>query len=99
LTLLTRVDTTDAYNATVPGSWVETVITGRVDQRSRDEDHGDGRQSEESGWLLLTNSATVTPPCRIRDGGNLFDVIGTPWPVYGRAGVDHYEATLRLVNG
>ena len=60
---------------------------------------GDGRRAEDSGWLLLTNATTVAPACRIRDGAQVYDVVGAPWPVYGRAGVDHYEATLKLVNG
>lgn len=99
LTLLTRVDTTDAYGASVPGSWIETVITGYVEQRTRGEDHSDGRRAEESGWFLATNSAAVTPGCRVRCDAGLFDVIGAPAPWYRGKVIHHYEVTLRLVNG
>ena len=99
LTLLTRVDTTDAYHARVPGLWVETVITGWLEPAQSDEDHEDGRQAEVSGWRLFTNAAHVKASDRIVDGASTYDVIGAPRPYRSRAGVDHYEATLRLVNG
>lgn len=99
LILQQRSDTTDAYNASVPSLWSDTIIRGRIDQKSRTDDLGEGRQAEVSEWLLLTNAATVAAQDRVVDGSLTFEVVGRPWPVYAGSGVHHYEATLRLVVG
>ena len=99
LTLQTRTTTTDTYGAVVVSGWTDSTITGRIDQQTRKEATGNGREGEESSWRLFTNSADVSADDRVKDGGLIFDVIGRPWPVYSGSGVHHYEATLRLVIG
>jgi head-tail adaptor len=98
LTRATRSTTTDSYGATVTNTWSTASITGRVDQQSRSEDLGDGRQAEISEWRLWTDTA-VDADDRIVDGSTTFQIVGKPWPVYDDTEIHHYEATLRLVEG
>ena len=99
VTLLKPVTTTDAYGATVHDTWTASTIRARVDQTSRGETTAAGRHGDVSEWLLVTPAATVAASDRIVDGGLTFEVVGRPWPAYGASAVDHYEATLRLVEG
>lgn len=99
LTLQTPTYTTDSYGAEALDGYDDSDITGRLDQKAHRENHADGRQAAVSDWLLLTNSADVSANCRIVDGSKIYDVEGTPWPVYAGTDIHHYEATLIWVEG
>ena len=90
---------TDAYGASTVTSWTDSTIKGRIDQNSRGEDLGEGRDAEVSMWTLFANVA-VGPQDRVVDGAAVYEVQGEAWPVYAATStVHHYEATLRRVEG
>ena len=98
LTHQTRNTTTDSYGQTVTSTWSDVAITGRLDQLIRTETHAGGRETEISEWALLTDTV-LTAEERVKDGSTIYEIVGTPWPVYDDTGVHHYQATIRLVEG
>lgn len=100
VTVIVPADGTDGYGDTVP-DWenaTETEVRGWVQQVTRGERlTTDGDRLTEN-WLLITNEP-VTGRARIAWGDYLFTVDGPPAPQHTKAGLHHYETTLRQVIG
>jgi hypothetical protein len=95
-------------DGSVSEGWGDAVeFLGRIQQRSRGDVTGEGRDGLISEYLLLTK-CDVVPRARVfqdsidADGHPVdiaYEVVGFPAELYDSKGLHHYEATLKLVTG
>ena len=100
--LVRPVEAVDRYGNTTydygPAA-TRTTVRAHIDQRVRSEPIADGRDPAVGDWLMFTNHTDLAARDRVEWDGELFEVVGPPWPVVTPVGVHHVEATLRAVEG
>jgi hypothetical protein len=103
VTLTAGAPTTDAYgNPTLTfdpdEGAVETTIRAWVQQTANTETHTTAGDRLEATWLAVTNQ-TIDGYDRLTWNSQVFEVDGPTAPIHDRAGVHHYETTLKRVEG
>lgn len=102
LTQVRPAQTTDRY--TNPeydygAAATRTTFKGWIDQTERSEETPDGRNTIVGVWTLITNRAGIDVNDHIEWDAAAYELDGPAWPVFTPAGVHHYEAKLRRVEG
>jgi hypothetical protein len=91
---------TDDYGMDIPTvSEVETVC--ELQQQRRDERSDNGEVSYDTWNIFLLAGEEIETGDSVEVGGEVFELIGDPWPVYNpRTGeISHIEATARRTAG
>ncbi|MFD9949688.1 hypothetical protein ACFWYW_55620 [Nonomuraea sp. NPDC059023] len=81
------------------GAATRTAFKAWIDQSSASEETPDGRNEIVGAWKLITNRSGIDANDRIEWDGTVYELDGPPWPVHTPAGIHHYEAKLRRVEG
>lgn len=78
-----------------------TTMNAWLQQSSGTEPLSDGRAPLVGSWLMLTNDTDITGRDRIEWNSLVFEVDGTPKPIYTIASTEihHLKTTLRVVSG
>lgn len=91
-------DEVNDYGDPIPGDPVEVATVCEIQQRQRDEGDLQGELSDTRWLLVLAAGEVVGSADTVEVGGETFELVGDPWPVWDRVvgAVDHIEATVRL---
>lgn len=98
------VTSTDSHGSTVYDYGIAASrknMNAWLEQSSGTEPLSDGRDPLVGSWSMLTNDTDVTGRDRVEWNALVFEVDGTPKPIYTIASteVHHLESTLRIVSG
>ncbi|MFI6496909.1 hypothetical protein [Nonomuraea typhae] len=102
LTLVRPAQRLDRYNDPTfdyGDAATRTTFRGWIDQSTANEQTPDSRNTITGTWALITNRAGIDANDHIDWDGAAYELDGPPWPVHTPAGVHHYEAKLRHVEG